>query len=143
MKKLQSRIKRLAILMWVPLLVLLCSADISPLHQDVIVGIWTNDDDHAIIELKKEGNFYVGILLRPAKGYELDKNGKPRGKERVITGLTHKDGEYIDARIFIAIFERYMDCDIVPVNANKLTFNIRYGIIKRSTELRRLTNYKP
>lgn len=103
-----------------------------------ITGTWTNDFDHAIMEFQKEGDTYVGILLKPAKGHELDKNGNPRKQEKIIKGLEYQNGIYIGGRIYVNKFDKYMDCDIKPLGENTLKLNVRYGPMKRSVEWRRI-----
>ena len=111
---------------------------IPPKKEGNIVGTWTNDFDHAIMEFKKEGNTYIGILIKPAEGHELDKNGKPRKNEKIIKGLVYKDGIYVDGQIYITKFDKYMDCDIKPLGEDAFKLNIRYGIMKRTVEWKRI-----
>lgn len=111
---------------------------IPPKKEGDLVGTWTNDFDHAIVEFKKEGNTYVGILTKPAEGYELDKNGNPRKNEKIIKGLVYKDGNYVNGQIYVTKFDKYMDCDIKPLGENSIKLNVRYGVMKRTVEWRRI-----
>jgi len=103
-----------------------------------LIGTWTNDYDHAIMEFKKEGSTFIGILIKPAKGHELDKNGNPRKNEKLITGLKYDDGNYVDGSIYIPKLDKYMDCDIKPTDTNSFKLNIRFGIMKRTVEWTRV-----
>ncbi len=103
-----------------------------------ITGTWTNDFDHAIIEFQKEGDTYSGILIKPAKGHELDKNGNPRKQEKIIEGLKYQNGVYVGGTIYVNKFNKYMDCDIKPLGEDALKLNVRYGIMKRSVEWKRI-----
>ena len=103
-----------------------------------LIGTWTNDFDHAVMEFKREGNTYVGILVKPAEGHELDKNGNPRKNERLITGLKYEGGNYVDGSIYIPKLDKYMDCDIKPTDDDSFKLNIRFGIMKRTIEWTRL-----
>jgi uncharacterized protein (DUF2147 family) len=109
----------------------------SPEKEGNLVGVWTNDFDEAIMEFKKEGKTYVGILLKPAKGHELDENGNPRKYEKIIKDLVYKDGKYVNGEIYVTKFDKYMDCDIQP-NGDTFKLTIRYGIMKRTVEWRRI-----
>ena len=106
--------------------------------ESTLIGVWTNDYDHAVMEFKKEGNAFIGILIKPAKGHELDKNGNPRGKEKLITGLKYRDGNYVDGEIYIPKLDKYMNCDIKPIDENSFKLNIRFGIMKRTVEWTRM-----
>ena len=111
---------------------------ISLEKESNIVGTWTNDYDHAVMEFKKEGNTFVGILIKPAKGHELDKNGNPRKNEKLITGLKYEEGNYVDGSIYIPKLDKYMDCDIKPIAEDAFKLNIRFGIMKRTVEWTRI-----
>ena len=111
---------------------------IPPEKEGNIIGTWTNDYDHAVMEFKKEGNTYVGILIKPAKGHELDKNGNPRKNEKLISGLKYEDGKYVDGEMYIPKLDKYMDCDIKPTDENTFKLNIRFGIMKRTVEWTRV-----
>ncbi len=129
---------------WLLLFLILCSYSISandlipPKREGNIVGVWTNDYDHAVMEFKKDGNTYVGILVKPAKGHELDKNGNPRKNERLISGLKYENGNYVNGEIYIPKLDKYMDCDIKPTTEDSFKLNIRYGIMKRTIKWRRI-----
>ena len=99
-----------------------------------LVGTWTNDYDYAVMEFKKEGSTYIGILIKPAKGHELDENGNPRKKEKLISGLKYEAGNYVDGEIYIPKLDKYMDCDIKPTDDDSFKLNIRFGIMKRTVE---------
>jgi uncharacterized protein (DUF2147 family) len=107
---------------------------IPPKKEGNIVGTWTNDYDHAVMEFKKEGNTYVGILIKPAKGHELDKNGNPRKNEKLISGLKYEDGNYVDGEIYIPKLDKYMNCDIKPTDEDSFKLNVRFGIMKRTVK---------
>ena len=111
---------------------------IPPKKADNLVGTWTNDYDHAVMEFKKEGTTFVGILIKPAKGHELDKNGNPRKNEKLISGLKYEEGNYVDGEIYIPKLDKYMDCDIKPTDENTFKLNIRFGIMKRTVEWTRV-----
>ena len=111
---------------------------IPPKKEGNIVGTWTNDYDHAVMEFKKEGNTFIGILVKPAEGHELDKDGNPRKNEKLIKGLKYQDGNYVDGEIYIPKLDKYMDCDIIPTGENSFNLNIRFGIMKRTVEWTRI-----
>ena len=111
---------------------------IPPEKEGNLVGTWTNDYDHAVMEFKREGNSYIGILIKPAKGHELDKNGNPRKNEKLITGLKYEDGNYVDGEIYIPKLDKYMDCDIKTTDNDSFKLNIRFGIMKRSIKWTRV-----
>ncbi len=118
-------------------ILLFANDPVSPEKEGDLIGTWTNDFDHAIMEFKKEGDTYVGILLKPAEGHELDKNGNPRKKEKIIKGLKYENGSYVDGEIFITKFDKYMNCAIKP-NGDTFELTVRFGLMKRTVEWRRL-----
>ncbi len=111
---------------------------IHPKKEGNILGTWTNDYDHAVMEFKKEGNTFVGILVKPAKGHELDKNGNPRKNEKLIKGLKYEDGNYVDGEMYIPKLDKYMDCDIQPTGDDSFKLNIRFGLMKRTIDWTRM-----
>jgi len=105
---------------------------IPPKKEGNIIGIWVNDYDYAVMEFKKEGDTYVGILIKPAKGHELDKNGNPRKNEKLIKGLKYENGIYVNGELYIPILNKYMKCEIKSIHEDLLEQYIRFGILKKT-----------
>jgi len=111
---------------------------IPPKKESSIIGVWVNDYDQAVMEFKKEGNTFVGILIKPAKGHELDKNGNPRKSEKLITGLKYEDGIYVNGELYIPILDKYMKCDIKPIHEDSFEQYIRFGFMKKTVKWSRV-----
>jgi len=105
---------------------------IPPKKESSIIGVWVNDYDHAVMEFKKEGDTFVGILIKPAKGHELDKNGNPRKNEKLITGLKYENGIYVNGELYIPILDKYMKCDIKPIHKDLFEQYIHFGFLKKT-----------
>ena len=111
---------------------------IPPKKEGNIIGVWVNDYDHSVMEFKKEGDTFVGILIKPAKGHELDKNGNPRKNEKLITGLKYEDGIYINGELYIPILDKYMKCNIKQIHEDSFEQYIRFGILKKTVNWSRV-----
>jgi uncharacterized protein (DUF2147 family) len=98
--------------------------------QAQIEGRWITGDGKGLIEIKKEGEFYIGIAKdgvpdEKTKGFDIynpDKSLRDRTMKDVtiMTGLKKEDNEYVGGRIYDPNSGNTYMCKIEVLNKDKI-----------------------